>query len=54
MNLVLTGRTSEIDWETLKAMLPDFELIILPVRNLGKAKKMIEILPEDVLSALQL
>lgn len=45
MNLVITGSTSGIGWETLKALLPDFDLVILPVRNLEKAKNMIEGLP---------
>lgn len=46
MTLVLTGSTSGIGWETLKALLPNTELVILPVRNLGKAEKMISKLPE--------
>jgi NAD(P)-dependent dehydrogenase (short-subunit alcohol dehydrogenase family) len=45
MNLILTGSTSGIGWETLKGLLPDFELVILPVRNLEKAQKMIDGLP---------
>lgn len=47
MKLVLTGSTSGIGWETLKALLPNTELVILPVRNLGKAEKMISKLPEN-------
>lgn len=46
MNLVLTGSTSGIGWETLKELLPEFELVILPVRNIEKAEKMIAGLPE--------
>lgn len=46
MNLVLTGSTSGIGWETLKELLPHFELVILPVRNLDKAQKMISSLSE--------
>ncbi|MFN3996218.1 SDR family NAD(P)-dependent oxidoreductase [Algoriphagus sp.] len=45
MNLVLTGSTSGIGWETLKELLPQFELVILPVRNTEKAQKMIAELP---------
>lgn len=41
MKLVLTGSTSGIGWETLKDLLPNAELVILPVRNLAKAEKMI-------------
>ncbi|WP_111669642.1 SDR family NAD(P)-dependent oxidoreductase [Algoriphagus litoralis] len=41
MNLVLTGSTSGIGWETLKEMLPLCEVVILPVRNEEKAQKMI-------------
>lgn len=39
MNLVLTGSTSGIGWETLKALLPDFDNVFLPVRNIEKAEK---------------
>ncbi|GMQ27698.1 SDR family NAD(P)-dependent oxidoreductase [Algoriphagus confluentis] len=46
MNLVLTGSTSGIGWETLKALLPHFDHVFLPVRNLEKAKKMIHPLTE--------
>lgn len=41
MNLVLTGSTSGIGWETLKALLPDFDTVFLPVRNMEKAQKRI-------------
>lgn len=41
MKIVLTGSTSGIGWETLKALLPEAEMVILPVRNPGKAEKMI-------------
>lgn len=41
MNLVLTGSTSGIGWETLKELLPQCNLVILPVRNVEKAQKMI-------------
>lgn len=44
MNLVLTGSTSGIGWETLKALLPSFEIVFLPVRNIEKAKKKIAFL----------
>lgn len=46
MNLVLTGSTSGIGWETLLALLPQFDRVYLPVRNLGKAEKLIQHLPE--------
>jgi len=46
MNLVLTGSTSGIGWETLKVLLPQFDLVILPVRNSEKAQKMIADLSE--------
>lgn len=46
MKIVLTGSTSGIGWETLKALLPEAELVILPVRNPVKAEKMISKLPE--------
>lgn len=46
MNLILTGSTSGIGWETLKELLPHFQMVILPVRNLEKAQKMIAGLPE--------
>ncbi|MBM3426884.1 MAG: SDR family NAD(P)-dependent oxidoreductase [Bacteroidetes bacterium] len=46
MNLVLTGSTSGIGWETLLALLPQFDRIILPVRNLPKAEKLIQHLPQ--------
>jgi NAD(P)-dependent dehydrogenase (short-subunit alcohol dehydrogenase family) len=45
MILVLTGSTSGIGWETLKGLLPEAEMVILPVRNLAKAEKMIRVLP---------
>ena len=45
MNLVLTGSTSGIGWETLLALLPKFDRVVLPVRNLAKAEKLIESLP---------
>lgn len=45
MNLVLTGSTSGIGWETLLALLPQFERVFLPVRNLAKAEKLIQHLP---------
>lgn len=41
MNLVLTGSTSGIGWETLLALLPHFERVFLPVRNQSKAEKLI-------------
>lgn len=46
MNLVLTGSTSGIGWETLKELSPQFDLVIIPVRNIDKAQKMISGLSE--------
>lgn len=46
MNLVLTGSTSGIGWETLLALLPQFDRIFLPVRNIPKAEKLIQTLAE--------
>lgn len=46
MNLVLTGSTSGIGWETLKALIQDFDRVFLPVRNLEKAMKKIATLPD--------
>ena len=42
MDLVLTGSTSGIGWETLLALLPSFDRVFLPVRNLQKAEKLIQ------------
>ncbi len=42
MNLVLTGSTSGIGWETLKALIPLADRVFLPVRNIKKAEKMIQ------------
>ncbi len=42
MNLVLTGSTSGIGWETLLALLPQFDRVFLPVRNQPKAEKLIQ------------
>jgi len=42
MNLVLTGSTSGIGWETLLALLPHFDRVFLPVRNQSKAEKLIQ------------
>jgi len=42
MNLVLTGSTSGIGWETLLALLPHFDRVFLPVRNQAKAEKLIQ------------
>ncbi|WP_373398847.1 SDR family NAD(P)-dependent oxidoreductase [Algoriphagus halophilus] len=41
MNLVITGSTSGIGVETVKALYPLFDKLILPVRNLGKAEKLV-------------
>lgn len=41
MNLVITGSTSGIGFETIKALYPLFDKLILPVRNLEKAQQMI-------------
>ena len=46
MNLVLTGSTSGIGWETLLALLPSFDRVFLPVRNQQKAEKLIQHLPQ--------
>jgi NAD(P)-dependent dehydrogenase (short-subunit alcohol dehydrogenase family) len=46
MNLVLTGGTSGIGWETLLALLPHFDRVFLPVRNQSKAEKLIQFLQE--------
>ena len=46
MNLVLTGSTSGIGWKTLLALLPSFDRVFLPVRNLQKAEKLIQHLPQ--------
>ena len=46
MNLLLTGSTSGIGWETLLALLPKFDRVFLPVRNLAKAEKLIQHLPQ--------
>lgn len=46
MNLLLTGSTSGIGWEKLKALYPYFDQIILPVRNLQKAKSMVSFFPD--------
>ncbi len=46
MNLVLTGSTSGIGWETLLALLSQFDRVFLPVRNLVKAEKLIQHLPQ--------
>lgn len=41
MILLVTGSTSGIGWETLKSIYPKATKVILPVRNLVKAKKML-------------
>lgn len=41
MNIVLTGATSGIGWETFKSLWKDGHQLLLPVRNLDKAKKML-------------
>lgn len=41
MILLVTGSTSGIGWETLKSIYPKATKVILPVRNLAKAKKML-------------
>ena len=46
MNLVLTGSTSGIGWETLLALLPQFDRVFLPVRNIPKAEQLIQSLAE--------
>ncbi|AMQ57309.1 SDR family NAD(P)-dependent oxidoreductase [Algoriphagus sanaruensis] len=40
MNIVLTGSTSGIGWETLKALMPLADRVFLPVRNISKAEKL--------------
>lgn len=47
MNLLLTGSTSGIGWEKLKALYPYFDQIILPVRNLQKAESSLSLLPDQ-------
>jgi NAD(P)-dependent dehydrogenase (short-subunit alcohol dehydrogenase family) len=47
MNLLLTGSTSGIGWEKLKALYPYFDQIILPVRNIEKAKLLLNLLPDQ-------
>lgn len=47
MNLLLTGSTSGIGWEKLKALYPFFDQIILPVRNLQKAESLLSLLPDQ-------
>jgi NAD(P)-dependent dehydrogenase (short-subunit alcohol dehydrogenase family) len=47
MNLLLTGSTSGIGWEKLKALIPYFDQIILPVRNIEKAKSLLNLLPDQ-------
>lgn len=46
MNLVLTGGTSGIGRETLKALLPSCERVFLPVRNRKKAEMLIQALSQ--------
>ena len=46
MNLVLTGSTSGIGWETILALLPQFDRVFLPVRNIPKAEQLIQSLAE--------
>jgi NAD(P)-dependent dehydrogenase (short-subunit alcohol dehydrogenase family) len=41
MNLVITGGTSGIGLETVRILYPIFDKIILPVRNIKKAEKLI-------------
>ncbi len=45
MNIILTGSTSGIGWETLKGLYPDATNFILPVRNLQKAHTLFSKLP---------
>lgn len=47
MNLVLTGSTSGIGWEKVKGLYPFFDKMILPVRNLEKAKSLLSKLPDQ-------
>jgi NAD(P)-dependent dehydrogenase (short-subunit alcohol dehydrogenase family) len=47
MNLILTGSTSGIGWEKVKALYPYFDQIILPVRNVPKAKSLLRLLPDQ-------
>ena len=47
MIILLTGSTSGIGWETLKGLYPQAEQFILPVRNLAKAKSLMNELPES-------
>ncbi|WP_296705446.1 SDR family NAD(P)-dependent oxidoreductase [Algoriphagus sp.] len=41
MNLVITGSTSGIGLETIRSLYPNFNKIILPVRNLKKALEIV-------------
>lgn len=47
MNLVLTGSTSGIGWEKVKGLYPTVTKLILPVRNLEKAKSLLSKLPDQ-------
>jgi NAD(P)-dependent dehydrogenase (short-subunit alcohol dehydrogenase family) len=46
MNLLLTGSTSGIGLETLKALYPHFDRFILPVRNMEKAQRIASQFPK--------
>ncbi|MBN7816409.1 SDR family NAD(P)-dependent oxidoreductase [Algoriphagus pacificus] len=46
MNLVITGSTSGIGLETVRSLYPIFDKIIVPVRNLKKAEKVISSFPD--------
>ena len=47
MNLVLTGSTSGIGWEKVKSLYPIVTKLILPVRNLEKAKSLLSKFPDQ-------
>jgi NAD(P)-dependent dehydrogenase (short-subunit alcohol dehydrogenase family) len=47
MNLVLTGSTSGIGWEKVKGLYPTVTNLILPVRNLEKAKSLLSKFPDQ-------
>lgn len=47
MHIVLTGSSSGIGWEKVKALYPLFDQLILPVRNLEKAKGLLSKLPDQ-------
>lgn len=47
MYLILTGSTSGIGWEKVKGLYPIVTKLILPVRNIEKAKRLLSKLPDQ-------